>query len=614
MFHFASILQSIDSIPRKPLSSLMRKDADGIALLIRTTFRPLLARLASCGSAEATRAELFSVLNEAERELWLYGPEGAMYSLHPFEKANAKECLRVIKNFIKPGNEALSGFSLLEALVSLGEGERPARLGKGFLIELYHLLLGAFGRSGLHDVLSKASGAGAAERTAILDGFASSMKASMARYKHGLMPEEAARAARNKALLLEAFGGGEEEWASHRWQLHHIIRRVDTLERFVKLSEAERRGLELADKYGVPFHITPYYLSLFDFSGPSESDRAIRAQVLPSEAYCEQVARNRAEGLDMDFMGERETSPIELITRRYPQIVILKPIDACPQICVYCQRNWEIKAVDEASVSSQSVMRAIEWIKGNESIEEVLVTGGDPLMLGSAVLKHILDGVASIPHVERIRIGTRIPVTMPMRVTEGLASMLASYVEPGRREVCVITHVAHPAEITADLVACVGRLKAAGLPVYNQQVFTYYNSRRFETCLLRKRLRLAGIDPYYSFNTKGKDETKDFRVPIARLEQERKEEARLLPGLARTDEPVFNVPKMGKSHLRAWQDHEPLMLMPDGSRIYGFIPWDSRLALSDEYDYVDVGIHDYLERLMAEGEDIDQYASIWYYF
>lgn len=116
------------------------------------------------------------------------------------------------------------------------------------------------------------------------------------------------------------------------------------------------------------------------------------------------------------------------------------------------------------------------------------------------------------------------------------------------------------------------------------------------------------------FNTKGKEETSDFRVPIARLLQESKEEARLLPGIMRTDEPVFNVPRIGKSHLRAWQDHEPIMILADGRRVYRFLPWDSRLIASDDYLYTDVSIYDYLKRLYHDGEDVDQYRSIWYYF
>jgi lysine 2,3-aminomutase len=103
-------------------------------------------------------------------------------------------------------------------------------------------------------------------------------------------------------------------------------------------------------------------------------------------------------------------------------------------------------------------------------------------------------------------------------------------------------------------------------------------------------------------------------VPIARILQERKEEARLLPGLDRTDEPVFNVPRLGKNHLRAWQDHRVVMILPDGSRVYEFHPWEKNIDAIPPYNYVDVPIYDYLEELASRGENVRDYRTIWYYY
>ena len=130
----------------------------------------------------------------------------------------------------------------------------------------------------------------------------------------------------------------------------------------------------------------------------------------------------------------------------------------------------------------------------------------------------------------------------------------------------------------------------------------------------RKKLRLIGVTPYYTFNTKGKEETNDFRVPIARLLQEQKEEVRLLPGTVRTDETVFNVPGLGKNYLRALQHHDLISILPDGRRVYEFHPWEEKLALADTYVYTDVSIHDYLKRLKAAGEDTSLFRTIWYYY
>ncbi|HPO09019.1 MAG TPA: KamA family radical SAM protein, partial [bacterium] len=176
------------------------------------------------------------------------------------------------------------------------------------------------------------------------------------------------------------------------------------------------------------------------------------------------------------------------------------------------------------------------------------------------------------------------------------------------------THIEHPYEITPDMVNAADRLRREGIAVYNQLVYTFYVSRRFEAALLRRLLRLVGIDPYYTFNTKGKEETKAYRVPIARLLQEQKEEARILPGLERTDEAVFNVPGLGKNYLRAHQHHDLLSIRPNGARVYEFHPWEKNIAPQNTYVGDDIPILDYLNRLREIGEDPADYQTIWYYF
>jgi lysine 2,3-aminomutase len=180
--------------------------------------------------------------------------------------------------------------------------------------------------------------------------------------------------------------------------------------------------------------------------------------------------------------------------------------------------------------------------------------------------------------------------------------------------VVIVTHFEHTTEITPDAVAAVQKFRLFGIGVYNQLVFTYYNSRRFETAAIRQKLRLIGVTPYYTFNTKGKEETDSYRVPIARLLQEQQEEARLLPGMVRTDEIVFNVPRLGKNYLRAAQNRDVIAILPDGRRVYEFHPWEKKLALVDTYVYTDVSIHQYLKRLRKDGEQTRDYDTIWYYY
>ena len=243
----------------------------------------------------------------------------------------------------------------------------------------------------------------------------------------------------------------------------------------------------------------------------------------------------------------------------------------------------------------------------------MLVTGGDPLILSDKKIKWLLERLSEIDHIDCIRIGTRIPVTMPMRITNSFAKILGCFREPGRREIAVMTHIEHPYEITPDTVNAVDKLKRQGIGVYNQQVYTFYTSRRFESTLLRMLLRRTGIDPYYTFMPKGKEETNSYRVPLARILQEQKEEARLVPGLRRTDDAVFNIPGLGKNYLQARQHRDLLTILPDGRRLYEFHPWDMSLTSCETYLYKDVSTLDYLRRLAEIEEDPEEYDSIWFF-
>jgi len=199
-------------------------------------------------------------------------------------------------------------------------------------------------------------------------------------------------------------------------------------------------------------------------------------------------------------------------------------------------------------------------------------------------------------------------------VTDSLVRDITHFHIPGKREIMIITHFEHPLEISPDSMEAVQKFRRFGISVYNQMVFTYFNSKKFEAVALRNKLRLVGVSPYYTFNTKGKEETDEYRVPIARLLQEQKEEARLVPGSVRTDETVFNVPALGKNYLRADQHHDIISILPSGRRVYEFHPWEKKLSLVDTYVYTDVSIDQYLKKLKADGENLDNYKTIWYYY
>ncbi len=529
------------------------------------------------------------------------------------------------RNLFSKRNASLAKFNFPAYLNALANGRLPVDQdppSSGFFAELDHLVRGIAQCTRIYTeqipAFLKHKGQKAARlRSADLSRMAKTGRRFMERYASGLDAGVIRRRSRNKLRILKKFNATELEWNNWSWHCRHIIRNADTLASLVRISDDEFQAVKAAEVAKVPFGITPYYLALLDNRPDSPHDRAVRAQVIPSLKYVQSISESRHQGCtSMDFMLENDTSPIEAVTRRYPNVVILKPVLTCPQICVYCQRNWQIEDVHSktAAVSTKVVNRAIDWIAKNREINEVLITGGDPFLLSNSRIEHLLRRLSANRNILRIRIGTRTPVTLPQRITDALAKIVSRHHIPGKREVVIVTHFEHHYEITPESMEAVQKFRRSGINVYNQLVYTFYNSRKFEAAALRQKLRLVGVTPYYTFNTKGKDETDDFRVPIARLLQEQKEEARLLPGTVRTDEAVFNVPGLGKNYLDASQHHNIISILPDGRRIYEFHPWEKKLALVDTYVYTDVSIHQYLKRLKAAGENGRNYRSIWYYY
>ena len=536
--------------------------------------------------------------------------------------ARIRDISQVLRNMLKKRSEDLAGFSMAQAIYDIAHENPRLDLTPAFYADLYHLLLGIQGkgsRKAFDDIhLSAINDQGrpaAIHRSRQLDEIRTEVDQKISQYKTGLDTRSIARRNKRREKIITRLNASLDDWQNWHWQIKNIIKDPDILQKLVKLSREEKKAVKTARKHNLPFGITPYYLSLMD-DDQNRRDISIRAQVLPPADYVAQVISNK-EKSGFDFMGEEDTSPFDLITRRYPAICIFKPFNTCPQICVYCQRNWEIDDAmsPQAFAGMQQIDAGIKWIKEHPTIHEVLITGGDPLAMGDVTITNILAKIADIPTVDRIRIGTRIPVTMPMRITADLADILAQFRELGRREVAITTHIQTPYEITPELVKAVERLRSRGLPVYNQLVYTYFVSKRFEASALRRHLRLIGIDPYYTFNTKGKDETLAYRVPISRLVMEQQEEARLLPGLERTDEAVFNVPRLGKNYLKSREHRDLLSILPNGARVYEFYSWEKNLSnITNTYSSIDVPILDYLKRLEKDGENLQYYDTIWYYF
>ncbi|MDW7773471.1 MAG: KamA family radical SAM protein [Desulfobulbaceae bacterium] len=535
-----------------------------------------------------------------------------------------RDCAKVIVRMMTRRSEDKAKFSLAGAIMDVASGRPRPDLQPAFYADLHFLFQGLHGRgpgrafTDLHLAPSKLKSREAAiERSGQLDALYGEVQARLDRSMSGMTDDAVDRRRKRRRHILQILGATETDWADWRWHIKNILRDAGEISQLVRLSDDEQEVIRYAKKHKLPFGITPYYLSLMDDEPESERDRAVRAQVIPPKSYVRKTIEAERIGMCRDFMLEADTSPINLITRRYPSICIFKPYNTCPQICIYCQRNWEIDdAMQPGAMASEDEIRAaVEWIRQHPAIHEVLITGGDPLAMGDRNIERIIGMVADIPSIERIRIGSRTPVTIPMRLNERLVDILANFRIPGRRQVSLVTHVQHPYEITPDMAEAVERLRTRGISVYNQLVYTFYVSRRFEAAYLRRLLARIGVDPYYTFNPKGKEETSAYRVPIARLMQEQKEETRLLPGLSRTDEAVFNVPGLGKSYLRASSFRDLISIYPDGSRLYEFHPWEKNIT-EDVKTHIsqDVPILDYLLRLDAAGEDVGDYDTIWYYY
>ena len=302
----------------------------------------------------------------------------------------------------------------------------------------------------------------------------------------------------HKKELMEYFGASPEDWDDWHWQLKNRISSVSTLGKFIRLSEKQQKTMaEISKKYR--WATTPYYLSLMDYEDMSYP---INKMALPSPE------ENDASG-ELDPMGEEFTNPAPCITRRYPNRLIVNVTSSCAMFCRHCQRRRLIGESDRIE-SEANVSAAIEYIRNTREIRDVLITGGDPMMLPDELLEKIISRIREIPHVEIIRIGTRVPVTMPQRITPELAEMLKKY-----HPLYINTQFNHPGELTEDAVRACERLADAGIPIGNQMVFLKgINNDKYIVQLLNEGLLKARVRPYYIFHPKQVTGTKHFQITV----------------------------------------------------------------------------------------------------
>ncbi len=275
-----------------------------------------------------------------------------------------------------------------------------------------------------------------------------------------------------------------EQWNDWRWQLRNMLRTAGDFSQIVPLSDDERAGLERTQDL-FRTGATPYYASLMD---ANHSDCPIRRQALPSLrelAFRDEELR--------DPLGEDSHSPVPSIFHKYPDRCLLYIFDRCAIYCRHCNRR-RIVGGDQPPKRDE-IEDALEYIASQPRIRDVLISGGDPLLLSTRRLDEVLGRLRSIPHVEIIRIGSRVPVVLPMRVDEELCQMLAKH-----HPVFVNTHFNHPAEITDESRRACELLVNHGIPVGNQAVLLrgINSSVRTLRTLMRALIRMR-VRPYYLF-------------------------------------------------------------------------------------------------------------------
>jgi len=291
------------------------------------------------------------------------------------------------------------------------------------------------------------------------------------------------------------------QWRDWTWQMRHRIRSVEALARVLEPTPDERRAIEaLADRFH--FVITPYYAALMD---PADPACPIRRQVVPASAELHDPL-GRPDPLD-----EVAHSPVKNVIRVYPDRIAFCVNNECALYCRYCLRKRMVGDEDWA-MKKRELAVGLDWIRRTPEIRDVLLTGGDPLVFSDARLAWLLTELRRIPHVEIIRLGTRLPVTLPFRVTDALCQMLARH-----HPLWLNTHFNHPAELTADAAEACDRLTRAGIPVGNQSVLLAGINDDVATMkalcegLVRMRVR-----PYYCYQAQLLEGTAHFRVPIER--------------------------------------------------------------------------------------------------
>ena len=294
----------------------------------------------------------------------------------------------------------------------------------------------------------------------------------------------------------------DEQWNDWKWQVKNRIETLEELNKYVNLTEEEQEGVRKSLQT-LRMAITPYYLSLID---PNDPNDPVRRQAIPTEAETHISAADL-----QDPLHEDEDSPTPGLTHRYPDRVLLLITDMCSMYCRHCTRR-RFAGQNDCESPSERIQKAIDYIAKTPTVRDVLLSGGDALMVNDEMLESIIKRLRAIPHVEIIRIGSRTPVVCPQRITDKLVNMLKQY-----HPIWLNTHFNHPNEMTPEASAALARLANAGIPLGNQTVLLrgvndcVHVMKRLVHQLVKNRVR-----PYYIYQCDLSMGLEHFRTPVSK--------------------------------------------------------------------------------------------------
>ena len=296
-------------------------------------------------------------------------------------------------------------------------------------------------------------------------------------------------------------GISEKEWNDWRWQLRHRVTKLEQLQEILQLIPEEIEGIQQS-KGRLALAVTPYFVSIMDSSNPN---CPIRRQAIPRIEECH-LSKN-----DMvDPCGEDKNSPVSGLVHRYPDRVLLLVTDQCATYCRYCTRR-RLVGSNERPITQVNFEEVLKYLKTHKKVRDVLLSGGDPLLLENERLEEILSRLRTIPHIELLRIGTRAPVTLPQRVTLGLVRMLKKY-----HPLMISIHFTHPKEITDAVRRACNELADAGIPLGSQTVLLKgINDKPYVMKKLVHELLKIRVRPYYIYQCDLAMGTEHFRTSVA---------------------------------------------------------------------------------------------------